>query len=161
MDMANPDVSCVVIRLVSLNIGLKDFFEEVRSRNERNVVQLFDPEMIVNGVHVFGAYLNARQSFREGSNISKSPGTEMLLFAAMTRQIGDAIKLVGVKTNENALLFATKQGYGGIKKYIKYGKAFSPSKKHKAEAAMRLGIDIKLDLDIAVLNRMSSVRLSD
>lgn len=150
----------VVIKVVSLNTGLENFFSSVRKlERKKDVVQLFDPERIVDKWHLLGAYLNALLSFREHTNISNSVGTEMLLFAAMTRQIGDAIKAVGAKTDERALLFATRRGYVKVKKYFGREAEFRVSEEHRTGVAAGLGVKTDGDIGLELLNRMSFLKL--
>ena len=154
------DASGVVIKTVSLSMEIGDFLNLAKKSGGRGeVVQLFDPDAIIGRGHILYAYLNSLLAFREGSNRSKSVGLEMLLFAAMTRQISEAIKRVGAKTKDDVLLFATRSSYTYVKKYTRREEEFRPTKRHRAEAAARLGVLTGTRLDTAMLNRMSSIRL--
>lgn len=154
--------SALLLREVSLNVGLDSFLAAMRRAYTRGeIVQAFNPSSIVNRNHVLGACLNALISFREHTNVSRSVGTELLLFAAMTKQIGDAIKIVGARDKNHVLLLASKRGYVHMKRYIAGEKEFEVSRMHEIRAARLLGIRGFEDIDLAVLNRMSAVRLGD
>lgn len=154
------DAAGVIIRVVSLKVSLEEFLAIARSLSAGGeVVQLFDPDSIIDKNHVVAAYLNSVVAFRDGVNRSKSPDTEMLLFAAMTKQISDAVRLVGAKTGEMALLFATKRSYARIMKYIRRERMFVVSKRHKIEAAAKFGISADVESDIYLPNRMSLIKL--
>ncbi len=155
------NVANIVIKRVSLNTSLDHFLDVSKKIGAKDVVQLFDPGSVVDENHILGAYLNARLSFAEGSNIAKSIGAEMLLFTAMTRQVKDAIELVGARDPNDVLLFATKVAYRKIKRYIRKERTFRPTKDQIASAAKRLGIRIGNDTDAVLLCGMVSSRLAD
>lgn len=161
MGNINLNVEGIVIKRVSLSIGLDDFLNISKKYKTKGVVQLFDPGKVVDKNHVLGAYLNAKLSFAEGSNIAKSIGTEMLLFAAMTRQVKAAIERVGARNPDDVLLFATGAAYPNVRKYIMRERVFKPLRDQKASAARRLGIRPGKDTDAMLLSRMVSSRLAD
>lgn len=107
MESGKRDLSTVVIKRCSSRLSLDGLLSVIGKANEAQcVAQVFDPEMVINRTHLLGAYLNAINSFDSGNNAAKNVGMEMLLFAAMTRQISDAIKLVGAKSSKDFILFA-------------------------------------------------------
>gem|GEM_PF-5869044 len=59
-------------------------------------VQFVNPEMIEGGMHLLSACFQALRAFERGENRAATPGTEMLLFLAGTRQIRKAIDMVGL-----------------------------------------------------------------
>ena len=84
----------------------------------------------------------------------------MILFAAMTRQINDAIKLVGAKSNKRFILFASNKGaYSNAKKVLEHVKEYKTTEKHSMDTAKKFGIDAKKDLDLFVLQKMAVSRL--
>ena len=125
-----------------------------------STVQIFYPGMVIDEIHLAGAYMNAVAAFKSHTNISKSVATEMLLFAAMTRQINDAIKLVGAKSNKRFILFASNcNAYKKAKKVLDHVKEHKVSDAHSIAAAKKFGIDAKKDLDLFVLQRMAVSKL--
>ena len=100
--------------------------------NSGKTVQFFDPNAIISEMHVIGSYINALSAVGGGSNIAKSVAVEMLLFAALTRQIGPAIEKVGAKSEKNLLVFAeSNTALKPLKKYFATTKKFSPDTKQK------------------------------
>ncbi len=161
MNNISLNVADIVIKRASLTISLDDFLNISKKDKTKGVVQLFDPGRVVDENHVLGAYLNAKLSFAEGSNIAKSISTEMLLFAAMTRQVKAAIERVGARNPDDVLLFATGAAYSNARKHIRRERVFKPSRDQKASAARRLGIGTGKDTDAMLLSRMVSSRLAD
>lgn len=130
------------------------------SGTKGSTVQIFNPDMIIDEMHLAGAYTNAVAVFKSYTNISKNVATEMMLFAAMTRQINDAIKLVGAKSNKRFILFASnKVAYLRTKKYLSAIKEYKKSGKRSITIAKKFGIDAKKDLDLFVLQKMAVSRL--
>ncbi len=76
------------------------------SINGKNIgmLQLFDPNFICCKEHLQWAYANAYFAFKEHSNRAKSMKMEVLLYAAMTYQIGDAIAKAGAKDGGQVLI---------------------------------------------------------
>jgi tRNA threonylcarbamoyladenosine modification (KEOPS) complex Cgi121 subunit len=65
-------------------------------------IQFFDADKIATYLHLLASAVHALQSFKISRNISKSVGTESLLYASAQRQISDAINKVGLKvTSQN------------------------------------------------------------
>ncbi len=60
-------------------------------------VQFFDADLIATYEHLYFAALNALEAFRGGTNISKSPAMEAMLYASARRQIQKAIARSGIK----------------------------------------------------------------
>jgi tRNA threonylcarbamoyladenosine modification (KEOPS) complex Cgi121 subunit len=101
------DLSTVIIKRCSSRLSLDKLLALIGKANEgSHIVQIFDPGKVIGRIHLLGAYVNAVSAFDAGTNVSKSVGMEMLLFAAMTRQINDAIKRIGAKSNKDFILFA-------------------------------------------------------
>jgi len=128
--------------------------------NGRNFVQVFDPDAVINRVHLESAYLNALMAFREGTNIAKSVQMEMLLFVAMTKQVKDAIALAGAKTPKDMIIFATSAKlYEAAKHHFKREGEAVFTKLWERKAAYKYGIKNTSDLDSAILNAMSFSRI--
>ncbi len=125
-----------------------------------NTIQIFYPDMIIGEMHLAGAYMNAITAFKSHTNISKSIATEMMLFVAMTRQINDAIKMVGAKSSKRFILFASNSSaFNKAKKVLDHVKEYKVSEKHSIATAKKFGIDAKKDLNLFVLQKMAVSRL--
>lgn len=66
-------------------------------------LQFFDAEIIATEEHLYFAILNALQSFKMKTNISKSIAMETMLYASTKRQIQKSIEHIGVKMGRNNL----------------------------------------------------------
>lgn len=128
----------------------------------KQTVQVFDPNAVINKTHLDGAFFNAIEAFKDGTNISNSLGMEMLLFAAMTSQIDDAIKIAGAKSGKEFVIFASSAAmFNRAKQYLKSSKDFKPSVLQQAKTAKRYGITQRADLDHFILQKITLSRLSD
>ena len=89
---------------------LDNLFAAVKKINHENIVmQLFDPNWVVNNTHVVGAYVNALLAFDNETNKTNSIAMEMLLFAAFTDQIGKALEIAGAKSASDFILFTNSK----------------------------------------------------
>jgi tRNA threonylcarbamoyladenosine modification (KEOPS) complex Cgi121 subunit len=132
-----------------------------KASNGKDFVQLFDYDAVINITHLLGAYVDATSTLKSGSAISKTARMEFLLFAAMTRQINEAIKTIGIKNQKRFVVFSTsKKSYAGIARLLKSVKKFNPDDIHVKNAAARYGIKYNGEIDAAVLQRMAISRLS-
>lgn len=155
---------CVKIKVVSTKLSLNDLLSKhsklVLKGGE--LVQLFNPESVINGLHLKGAYLNALTAFKNKTNRSDSLGMEMLLFASMTNQIGDAIRICGAKSNKRLVIFASSDSaYSKISKLLTGSREFRPSDKHIKSCAKAFGLDAGRNLDSLILQKMAVSRLED
>jgi len=147
-----------VIRASSSKLGAVELLERLKRAGRSGVVQAFDADSVINRTHLVGAYLNAVAAFKEHRNIAKNMSMEMLLFAAMTTQIEDAIKLVGIKSTSNFILFANNQrAFEKVNEVLTGEKNFLPTKKHIKDAAVLF--DIHSDYDKNILSKMALSRL--
>ena len=90
-----------------------------------DVVQAFNYGNVIDKMHLFAAYTNALLSFNSHSNKAKTLSMEMLLFAAMTDQIGAAIKNMGAKEGSKIVVFANgKRGFNLVKEALEDIKDF-------------------------------------
>lgn len=82
------------------------FMARTRNTLKPVTVQFFDAERIAGSTHLTFAVLNALQAFHQRRNLSKSLEVEVLLYASGQRQIGKAIKMLGLRrdTTTAALL---------------------------------------------------------
>jgi len=152
--------SGVVIRRASSKIGIKELLVKMRERSgSSHVVQLFDPKMIINRTHLVSAYLNALLAFSSKSNISNSVAVEMVLYAALTRQINEAISAVGAKSEKDFIVFAeSKAAYSKISGLISNDSDFAPSPAHMRSAAKALNMKVRLD-DLSIMQEIAIARL--
>jgi tRNA threonylcarbamoyladenosine modification (KEOPS) complex Cgi121 subunit len=89
-------------RGVSFELAEK-FLKKLRAENSETVdIQFFNADLIATREHLHFAALNALESFKSKTNISKSPAMETMLYAATENQIQRAIQKVGLnKTSKN------------------------------------------------------------
>ncbi len=147
-----------ILKEASSHLELEDLLVKIAQFNKTDsiVVQIFNQHTVISRAHLLGAYVNAKMAFKEKRNVSSSIAVEMLLYAAMTRQIGDAIKMMGAKSNKGFVLFASSQAaLSKLKDKIKIGGDFNPSKAKSLEIAKKFGITQKEDLDDFVLQKMA------
>lgn len=112
-----------------------------RASSAGGVIQFFDEEVIACREHLDFAYLNAVKIHERKESRTKSLSMEMLLCAAMTSQIGDAIKKVGVKSARPFVVFAeSKKAYAKMLPHLINPVEFSPGKKEIGVRIKRLGI---------------------
>jgi len=88
----------------------------------------------------------------------------MLLFAAMTDQIANAIEVSGAKDNSNFIIFSnTMQNLNKAKKFVKIGTDFNASKDEIQKASRILGIGFKKNdrraINLKILEKMALSRL--
>ena len=101
-----------VFGLENVNIKDPDFlFRRLREVFVGVDFQVFDAEKIVGFDHVRFAVLNAFKAFKAGRNISKSFPVEVMLYVSGQRQIGKALKMVGVcRETKNIVLVVFGSG---------------------------------------------------
>ena len=153
-----------LIKVASSGLSLDELLFEINrvNKDKNSVVQVFDPRRVINQMHLAGAYMDTVESFKERTNISKTRGMEMLLFAAMTNQINEAIKIVGAKSSNDFVLFANNRAtFNKAKRFLKSSKELARSRKAEREIATKFGIYTREDLDKFILQKMAVSRLSD
>jgi KEOPS complex subunit Cgi121 len=69
-----------------------------REKRRKALVQFLNAELVATWEHLYFAVLNALLGFKNGFNISRSLGVEIMLYASAQRQIRKAIDLIGVKS---------------------------------------------------------------
>ena len=149
-----------VVSIASSSLSLDRLIKEAK-KLPRGTIQIFDPNAVINRTHLCGAYADAIQAFKNGTNIAKDIGMETLLFTAMTNQIKDAIKIAGAKTNKRFVLFCSSDiAYKKIRVHLKT-EEFKPSIKESLAVAKKFGIIQSEDLDKFVLQKMAVSRLQD
>jgi len=79
-------------------IDPKVFIEAARNTARPVLVQFFDAEAVAGEKHLFFATLNAMKSFSQARNIAQTLDVEIILYASAQRQIGEAIRIVGLNS---------------------------------------------------------------
>lgn len=134
-----------------------------RLNGKSTVIQIFDGKMVANRIHLAGAYANAIIAFKNHSNKTRSLGMEMLLFAAMTDQIEDAIDIVGAKSSSDFIVFSDKKAaFAKIRHFLKIKSDFEDSPAHTKSVAAAFGIKgSRLEsINARILQKMALSRLS-
>jgi tRNA threonylcarbamoyladenosine modification (KEOPS) complex Cgi121 subunit len=127
-----------IIKLAASELTIPELIK--RSDGIHGVIQFFDPSAIISPNHLEYAYLNAVYAFKGGTSTSKGLRIEMLLYAALTRQIGDAIKIVGAKSEKEILVFASDEmAFNCVKKFLKKIQEFKPDRNHASAASKLYG----------------------
>jgi tRNA threonylcarbamoyladenosine modification (KEOPS) complex Cgi121 subunit len=127
-----------LIKVASSKLSIEELLDRCP---KESCIQLFDEGAIACREHLAFAYLNAVRIRERGDARSKSMAMELLLCAAMTSQIGDAIRRVGAKSSRRFIVFAdSKRSYGRISKYLENASDFGLKKKEKEARVRRLGI---------------------
>ncbi|HUY70087.1 MAG TPA: KEOPS complex subunit Cgi121 [Candidatus Baltobacteraceae bacterium] len=117
------DYCKIVLSSSTKNLGA--LLNTVRETNEGGgVLQIFDPAHVSSEGQMLAAYLNARARFRNKTNRTRSVANEMLLFVALTNQLGTAIAKAGAKGNDSFVVFADTGS-----SYSKLSKMLGPAKK--------------------------------
>jgi tRNA threonylcarbamoyladenosine modification (KEOPS) complex Cgi121 subunit len=125
-----------VMVLASSKLSVNDLLAKIPIED---CVQLFDERAIACKEQLEFAYLNAVKIQQRGESKTKSLAMELLLCAAMSSQIGDAIKKAGAKTGKMFVVFSdSKQAYAKLEKFLVDPVEFNP--KEVKERIVKLGI---------------------
>lgn len=92
--------------------NVKDFVKKIKEKLPSNVwIQFFNASFIASWQHIFFAVINAKLSFKNQKNISKSIDIETLLYASAQHQINKAIQKIGIKpdTRNIAIVIVVKE----------------------------------------------------
>ncbi len=149
-----------IIRYASSKIQVKDLLRIISKKFKKEVVQIFDPNIILSENQLSCAYLNSISVFNRKLNISKSIAMEMLLFVAMTRKIDEAIEVAGIKNNAKFVLFCdTYSTYRRISVLIKSSGPLKVSEKERRRILENIAPLFKNETE--VFGRMAVSRLYD
>ena len=160
--LSSIKVENLILKEARPNTNIAELFDGMNKINKTkgNLVQAFNYKNVINKNHLFAAYINAIMAFDSHSNKAKSLSMEMLLFAAMTDQIGVAIETIGARENSKIILFANGKGaFDKIKSSLKEVKDFKPSDQHTRSALKKFGIKCAEDPDRLMLQKMAMSRL--
>ncbi|RLE49958.1 MAG: hypothetical protein DRJ31_03080 [Candidatus Methanomethylicota archaeon] len=82
-----------------------ELLDRLKRHEHGVVIQAFNPELIATHQHLLSAFIHALKAFKETRNISKNLSMEMVLYAAFTSQIKQAIELIGIKQGARDVVF--------------------------------------------------------
>ena len=158
LDCARPDMQSITkCSVVSTKEKLFERLSALQAKG--NAVQLFNADAVIDELHLNAAYENAMRAFEEGTNIARNVAVEMLLFAAFTTQIGEAVKLAGFGGGSAVLFSADGNGAKLLDKLV--APEGELGTKPNPAAIRRYGMEEispeKIDLEI--LTRMAESRL--
>ena len=71
--------------------------------SKKHRIQMFDLDSVKNKLQVELAFLHAEEAFKEKRNISKDRQLEVLIRAAATRQISEAVRKIGIRDPKRML----------------------------------------------------------
>jgi tRNA threonylcarbamoyladenosine modification (KEOPS) complex Cgi121 subunit len=132
--------------------------ETKRIAGRWHALQLFSADSIMSREHLAWAYANALNVVMEKSEIASTLSLEVLLFAAMSKQIDESISKVGAIEGKDIVAFAeNKKIFGLISKYLKDIKEFCPAGSDSDSAAHKLGLakyDVGLMKSAMTLSRI-------
>lgn len=158
----NASASDFLIKEASTKLSIDQLLEEIKKVASRKVaLQIFDPDSVINKVHLIGAYINATVAFKNHSNKANNLSLEMLLFAAMTNQINVAIEKVGAKSSSKILVFSNdKKSFRKISKFLTNVKDFNRKKAQSIAIAQKFGINQE-NIDALLLQSITLSRLAE
>ncbi len=163
MNVPELEFKDFVIKRASSRKELGELVGLIGRLNGKNaVIQIFDSKMIANRVHLAGAYANALIAFKNHTNRTRSVAMEMLIFAAMTDQIGDAIGMVGAKSSSDFVLFSDKRAaFAKVKPALRVKSEFEGSPAHTKSVAAAFGIKGSRveNINARILQKMTLSRL--
>ncbi|MGC8649103.1 MAG: KEOPS complex subunit Cgi121 [Candidatus Micrarchaeia archaeon] len=155
LDFSSKITNKIIIKKCSSKLTIERLIANINNNN-LNCVQVFNPEFVINRVHLIAAYINAVNAFEEKNNISQKLNLELLLYSAMTRQIEKAIKRIGANDNKNFILFSTVEDYEKIRVYIDKEEEFSKSIKEQLDTAKKYNIIAdKKNLDYLIIQALA------
>jgi tRNA threonylcarbamoyladenosine modification (KEOPS) complex Cgi121 subunit len=127
-----------VMRVASSKLSVNQLLDKIP---DELCVQLFDEQAIACREHLIFAYINAVKIHERKEQRSKSLAMEMLLCAARTSQISDAIKKAGAKDGKPFIVFAdTEESYGRVSGHLIKPVDFKPAAKEVEARLKRIGI---------------------
>ena len=74
-----------------------------------DLLQLINPNAIINKNHIYAAYINAYMNFIENKSVSNNISMEFLLCLSFTNQISTAIGISGIKRSNDFVLIASSE----------------------------------------------------
>lgn len=81
--------------------GFLKKIDEITARNDDSIIQLLDSDYLCGKQHLNQALVQAIKSFDEKQNFAKDKGLEICVRASAQKQISQAIKVLGIKTESD------------------------------------------------------------
>jgi len=110
--------------------------------------QAFNPQLVLSVNHLLFAYLSAFKAFERRSNIANTLQNEILLRAAATRKVSDAIRFIGAKDPAHVVLLVAGARRDALLLLKRLGALPSPlkpaSRQKRKIIAKEFGIDARL-----------------
>lgn len=133
----------------------------------RVIAQAFDPQLVLSANHLLFAYSSAFKAFERRCGVAKTLQNEMLLRAAATRKVSDAIRTIGVKTPAHVALLVAGSRRDALRLLKLLGAKPSPlrfaSAQKRARIAKAFGIAARLlarySLEDALIEKMALLDL--
>lgn len=114
----------------------------------RVIAQAFDPHLVLSANHLLFAYLGAFKAFERRRSVAKTLQNELLLRAAATRKVSDAIRMIGVKEPAHVALLVAGSRRDALRLLKLLGAnplPLQPASAQKRESIARaFGIDTRL-----------------
>ena len=97
--------------------------ETTKGLNEKHglTIQLFDSEMVFGREHLESAVFHAERAMSVKTNVAKSIGMEIILYASGERQINVAIQKMGIKESTNDFGILIYDFHGTLNEHSKIG----------------------------------------
>ena len=157
LDCAKADMQSIIKCKV---VSKEKLFERLSALQAKGyAVQLFDADAVIDQLHLNAAYENALRAFEDGTNISRSVAVEMLLFAAFTTQIGEAVKLAGFRDGSAVLFSADGKGAKLLGKLVIPEGELGPGQNPAAIKRYGMGKIGPEKIDLEILTKMAESRL--
>lgn len=127
IDLA-PGLPFQSVLVVGLEPNKPSLFQDALERlhSAGGNAQILDGRGVAGLGHIATAARLAANSFRSGRNLARSPATELLLYAAASRQIKEAIRRLGVNPSSKSWVLVSVNGsgdaaQGGSEIFLGYG----------------------------------------
>lgn len=91
----------VTVMPASTTLTVKQILDVLKSEKD---VQVFDADAVTGPDHIRLAFFHAEKAFREGRNLVRDRMLEVLLHAAASRQVDDAVNHIGLKNPEHIVI---------------------------------------------------------
>ena len=136
------DPKKVVIVRAKAKIPVGELVEKARKVAGRwHALQLFSVDAVMSREHLLWAYANALNAEKEKLEIAATLSLEVLLFAAMSKQISDSIAKAGAKEGQDIVVFAENTKiFSLIAMYLEDIKPFDCTPSQSEKAAHSFGL---------------------
>ncbi|MGC8567959.1 MAG: hypothetical protein ACP5RP_01135 [Candidatus Micrarchaeia archaeon] len=133
---------------------------ETEHKSKAEVLQVFNPNSIINRFHITSSYMNAVFAEKEHRLGIRSMSFGIIIFAALERQLSAAIEKVGAKDPGKLLVFSNIQDLKYDCLFYKI-EDFNPDLKHMIKAAKRMHIQAgrEDEINLELAGRMQALKL--